>query len=179
MFPEIKKILFASDISDTTKHAFDYVVSLANQYGASIVILHVMEDFTPDMRDVVSRIIGEDLYDEIKQDGESSARDVLMNKKKQAVLSRDAFSLISNNAKQRADESGRSIFTEDIVITEGNVVSEIVDEAEKLNCDVIVMGFKKRGRLSEALIPGTVKGVIRRSGIPVLVVPMRKEGPAQ
>jgi len=179
MFPEINKILFASDISDIARHAFDYVVSLANQYEASIVILHVMEDFTPDMRDVVSKIIGEDLYDEIKQDGEKSARDALINKKRQAILSRDAFSLMSKKARQRAEESGRSFVTEDIIVTEGNIVAQIVDEAEKLSCDVIVMGFKRRSRLSEVLIPSTVKGVIRKSRIPVLVVPMREEDLAQ
>ncbi len=172
MFPKVNKILFASDISDTARHAFDYVVSLANQYEASIIILHVMEDLTPDMQDVISKIIGEELYGEIKQDGENSARDVLMNKKQQAVMSRDAFNLISNNARQRADESGHSFVTEDIVITEGNIVSEIVTEAEKLDCDVIVMGFTRRSRLAEALIPGTVKGVLRQSRMPVLVVPM-------
>ncbi len=175
MFPEINKILFASDITDTAKHAFDYAASLAYQYGASIVMLHVMEDFTPEMRDVVRGIIGEESYDEIKQDGENSARDALINKSQQAVMSKDAFSRISKKAGERAGESGRSFVTEDIVITEGNIVSEIVNEAEKVDCDVIVMGFKKRSRLASALIPSTVKGVIRQSKIPVLVVPMQEE----
>ena len=41
--PEIKKILYATDLSENARYAFGYAVSLANRYGAGITILHVME----------------------------------------------------------------------------------------------------------------------------------------
>ncbi len=42
---QIKKILYATDLSETAVHAFSYAVSLANIYGASITILHVLAEF--------------------------------------------------------------------------------------------------------------------------------------
>ena len=44
MVPEIKKILFTTNLSPNSRHAFDYAVSVANRYGAVITVLHVMEE---------------------------------------------------------------------------------------------------------------------------------------
>jgi hypothetical protein len=41
---DIKKILYATDLSEGAKYAFAYAVSLANTYHASITILHVLFD---------------------------------------------------------------------------------------------------------------------------------------
>ena len=42
---QIKKILYATDLSETAVHSFSYAVSLANIYGAGITILHVLAEF--------------------------------------------------------------------------------------------------------------------------------------
>ena len=44
MVPEIKKILFPTNLSRSARHAFEYAVSIANRYGATITLLHVMEE---------------------------------------------------------------------------------------------------------------------------------------
>jgi nucleotide-binding universal stress UspA family protein len=41
MIPQVKKILFTTDLSRQTRHAFNYAVGLASQYGASLTILYV------------------------------------------------------------------------------------------------------------------------------------------
>ncbi len=47
MLPDIKRILYATDLSENARHAFGYAASLANRYGAKIIVLHVIEDFSP------------------------------------------------------------------------------------------------------------------------------------
>ena len=42
---QIKKILYATDLSESAVHAFAYAVSLANLYGAGISILHVLAEY--------------------------------------------------------------------------------------------------------------------------------------
>lgn len=42
---KIKKILYATDLSGTAVYAFSYAVSLADMYGAGILILHVLAEF--------------------------------------------------------------------------------------------------------------------------------------
>ena len=47
MIPEIKKILYSTDLSENSKFAFSYAASLANRYDAAITILHVLKDAKP------------------------------------------------------------------------------------------------------------------------------------
>ncbi len=41
---EVKKILYATDLSESARRAFAYAVSLANLYQAKITFLHVMSE---------------------------------------------------------------------------------------------------------------------------------------
>ena len=43
MIPEIKKILYATDLTKNSTYAFFYAVDMARRYNASIVILHSIE----------------------------------------------------------------------------------------------------------------------------------------
>ena len=43
MIPEIKKILYTTDLSKNARHAFSYAASIANRYDAGVTILHVLE----------------------------------------------------------------------------------------------------------------------------------------
>jgi nucleotide-binding universal stress UspA family protein len=43
MIPQIKKILYATDLSENSSYAFFYAIDLAQRHDAKIVILHVIE----------------------------------------------------------------------------------------------------------------------------------------
>lgn len=40
---DIKKILYATDLTGKARTCFGYATRIANRYGASITILHVLE----------------------------------------------------------------------------------------------------------------------------------------
>ena len=44
MSPDIKKILFVTDLSKEANEVFAYTARIASYTGAGIVILHVMEE---------------------------------------------------------------------------------------------------------------------------------------
>jgi len=44
IIPEIKKILYATDLSANARYSFGYAASLAHRYGAGITIIHVLDD---------------------------------------------------------------------------------------------------------------------------------------
>jgi nucleotide-binding universal stress UspA family protein len=45
MIPEIKKILYATDLSKNSSYAFLYAADMAKRHNARIVILHSVEPF--------------------------------------------------------------------------------------------------------------------------------------
>ena len=62
------------------------------------------------------------------------------------------------------------IHSREIVVTDGDLIDEVIDQSKKYNCDMIVMGARE-GIIRETAISHVIKGVLHHSRIPVLVVP--------
>jgi nucleotide-binding universal stress UspA family protein len=62
----------------------------------------------------------------------------------------------------------------DTAVLEGAPHVEIVNQAEKENAELIVMGTHGRGGLASAILGSVTERVIHRATCPVLVVPDRK-----
>ena len=70
-----------------------------------------------------------------------------------------------------ADRLRESGHTANILLVPGPTVQTIVEQAEKLDAEVIVMGSHGRGKLFDLVVGSVSAGVIRKSPVPVLVVP--------
>jgi nucleotide-binding universal stress UspA family protein len=163
---QIKKILYATDLSESAVHAFSYAVSLANLYGAGISILHVLAEYPGE--EFITNMISTDTWEEIKSRHYSKARDQLIGKKRGQVALKEVLEAFSEEAK--ADGDDQAFVTDEILIESGSPAEVIVETAKKLSCDLIVMGTHGHGAIAEVLIGSTAKWVVRRSPIPVLVI---------
>ena len=59
------------------------------------------------------------------------------------------------------------------LLVPGPTVQTILEQAEKLDAELIVMGSHGRGKLFDLVVGSVSAGVIRKSRVPVLVVPAR------
>ena len=168
MFPEIKKILFATDLSQNSRHAFNYAINAADKYGATITILHVMEEISPSANIHLKSFIGEESWQELQKSHEQEARQILIGKKKEGAVIREALHEFCEEAQK--DLAQCEFMTDDIVVAKGNVVDEILAETQTRGFDLIVMGYHSRGKLEEAMVGSTTRRVLRRSKIPVFLV---------
>ena len=168
MVPEIKKILFATNLSKNSRHAFNYAVSAAHSYGATITILHVMEEVSPSANVHVKSFVGEEKWRVLQENYEQEAKQILIGKRKEGSMIREALHEFCEQVQK--DFSHCEIKTEEMVVTKGNVVVEILSETQARGIDLIVMGYHSRGKLEEAVVGSTTRRVLRRSKIPVLLV---------
>ena len=168
MAAKIKKILFTTDLSEESRHAFDYAISLATQYGASITILHVMEDRGWSGGEYAKTILGDERWKKMRESHEAEARQILIGKKKEGALIREALDDFCRAAEQENEEC--DFVMDDIIVTHGVVVDEVIQVSEEKGCDVIVMGYHSRGQIEEAFLGSTTRRVLRRSKIPVLMI---------
>lgn len=164
MIPNIKKILYATDLSKNAEYAFGYAASLANRYGAGITILHVLEDMSPYRDSLMMNILGEEKWKSLME----------TNKEK-----------IIHDLKDRLGKFCESIsaqipacpfITDEILVRIGNPVEVILEQAEKSNCDLVVMGSRGHGVLADAVIGSVSRRVLRQCKKPVLIVRLPKEG---
>ena len=174
MVPNIKKILFPTNLSQNSRQAFEYAVSIANRYDASITLLHVMHEVSHSADVRLKNLLGEDRWQEVKKSHEQEARQILIGKKKEGAMIKDALGEFCEEVKTDLKEI--SFTTDDIIVANGNVVDEILTEAKNRDCNLIVMGYHVRGKLEEAVLGSTTRKVLRRSKIPVMLVQMVEEG---
>jgi nucleotide-binding universal stress UspA family protein len=163
MIPEIKNILYTTDLSENARYAYGYAASLAQQYNARVTILYVIEELTGSAKRMVSDILGED-------------RLRLLKDKKEHKYANNIERKLNAFCDEIGSELDACTFrVEKIIVKEGIPVDEILNQAEINSADVIVMGSRGYGLVADALIGGTTRRVIRRSRIPVLVVRLPEE----
>ena len=169
---QIKKILYATDLSETAVYAFSYAVSLANMYGASITILHVLTEFPGEQ--FITNMINTETWKEIKMRNYSEARDKLIGKKRDHIAIKEVLQAFSEEVK--VDEEDQTFVTDEILIKDGAPAEIIVQTAIEQNCDLVVMGTHGQSAIADVLIGSTAKWVIRQSPTPVLVIRLPKPG---
>jgi nucleotide-binding universal stress UspA family protein len=163
---QIKKILYATDLSETAVHAFSYAVSLANIYGASITILHVLAEFPGEQ--FILNMINARTWEEIKMRHYSEAQDKLIGKKRDHIAIKEVLQAFSEEVNTGA--KNQTFVTDEILIKNGAPAEIIFQAAKEQNCDLIVMGTHGYGVIADVLIGSTAKWVVRQSPIPVLVI---------
>ena len=82
----------------------------------------------------------------------------------------DALDALANRLRAK----GHAVRT---LLVPGPTVQTILEQAEKLGAELIVMGSHGRGKLFDLVVGSVSAGVIRKSRVPVLVVPA-KDHPA-
>lgn len=169
MIKPYRTILFATNLSQNSADAFNHVISLAVRYQANIVIMHVMEKI-PDYAEArLKGLLGEERWNEIAQSQEDSARQILIGKKSSNNLIREALDQFCIDSGIESAECGN--ISREIVIRDGDVVEELLDQASAYNCDLIVMAARQGIISKDTAIGSTIKGVLRKAHVPVLVVP--------
>lgn len=158
MIPDIKKILYTTDLSENAKHAFGYAVSLASRYGAGITFLNVLEDMSPYRDSLMINVLGQEKWDDLLKNN----RDELLQKAKERI------STFCDEVSAKVPTC--PFITDEIVVRMGEPVEEILGAVESSECDVLVMGAHGRGTLAGKLMGSTSRRVLRRCQKPVLIV---------
>ena len=168
MVPEIKRILFTTNLSPNARKAFDYAVSLADRYGAVITVLHVMEEVSHTSDVHIKTFLGEKQWQELQQAHEQEARQILVGKRREGAMIKAALEEFCASVQKEHEEC--DFMTDETIVTRGNVVDEILAVGRDKKCDLIVMGYHDRGKFGEAVLGSATRRVLRLGSIPVMLV---------
>ncbi len=162
MVPEIKTILYATDLSENAKHAFGYAFDLAKRYSAKVTILYVMETLNHLAESQVRELLGKNEWEKVK----SEKLDYLTKKINKRIES------FCQEMNSKIDSC--QLLVENILIKEGNPTEEILETSKNVNADMIVMGSYGHNILQGALLGGTARKIVQTSEKPVLVIRLPK-----
>lgn len=167
MYPKIKTVLFASDLTENSREVFHYAAIMGMLYKIEIIILHIIEKIPLGMRLRLAGLEGEETLRQLRQAHEQAARRILIGKKSDTRLRR---TLVEFYSAAEIDVSKSDIEIKDIIIKEGNIAEEIINSAVEHECGLIVIGAHK-GLLGATALGSVTRTVLQRSKVPVLVVP--------
>lgn len=161
MVADIRKILFATDISKTAQFAATYACSIGNKFNAEVWVIHVV----PDLLDVYSAGAGIDVAGHMDEDQHRT-----FNQTKIAEARRILEQRIRTSSEKMLKEIPFCPMSDGrIIIKSGNSVDEIAATADEDNFDLIIMGTHGHGKMEGMFLGSTALGVMKRSSVPVLV----------
>ena len=160
MLPDIKTILYATDLSENSSFACRYAVYLAEKTGAKIHVLHVAEKLPADALDTL------ETYLEDFENRQQFLHARLENSKRMLTQRFDRF-------WQSLDETERKLrdHISSLHVLESQPAEAIVKYAAKINADLVVMGTHQKGPV-QAFLGSISRRVLSMSTIPTLVVPI-------
>src|ERR1039457_1629181 len=141
------KILFATDFSENSDHAFDYALSLAKSFNARLSVIHVINE-PIDLRGFyVPHISFETLEKEIEE---------------------GAAKMMEKFCRTRIGDFSNY----ETLIVAGIPFEEILRKADEAQASIIVMGTQGRKGIDHFLFGSTAERVVRNAKIPVMTIPV-------
>lgn len=168
MIPKIKKILYATDLSENSAYAFRYAINSARHHGADIYILHVLEvrvfPVPPPGGEGTGTLIEGPLYLErlTKFQGEQ------VGKVKERIRAR--LQEICKKELQGNEALLQRVVA--IEIAEGDPAAVILEKADEMQADMVVMGSHGKGILAHTFLGSVAQKVLQRIKIPALTIPI-------
>lgn len=161
MLPQIDNILFATDLSSSADNALRHALKLAQAMDAKVHILHVVEPLSRDAMVTLNMFMQDEKARSKAVSGRhASVRELLKQNQRQFA------------ANLSADDKAAYKAVDSVELADGHVAEMILQRASELRCDMIVMATHEYSTGHTFL--GTVaKRVLRRSGIPTLIVPQQ------
>ncbi len=158
MIPQIKRILFPTDLSKNSAYAFYYAVHMARRDEAKIIILHAVEPLPPMLVNFedFKHQVAKDRWEETVKKFKDRIQDISVKVDTRMGIS--SVDLVSN-----------------ILIRLGHPVEEILKVADEEGCDVIVLGTHGKGFLKQTFLGSVSNSVLLRTRKPVLIVPLPSE----
>jgi len=163
MIPEIKRILYATDLTKNSAYAFFYAADMAKRYNARIVILHSVEP--------VGHIYSEGMMDRIEE--------ILQRSKKQEQKTdiEEIKKSLQEFCKRTETQMGGPCveLVSKILVPLGHPVEEILKAADEESCDAIVLGTHGKGFLRQTFLGSVAGSVLERTRKPVFIIPLPSE----
>ena len=161
MIPDIKKILYATDLSKNSAHAFLYAINFSKKFNADIIILHVIKEMSEDAKLALEAYLDKEYRKEILGDRITHVIERIKNRLKIFC------------DKELADDRECAEKIVSIEVCKGYPEEEILKKAEVLNCDAIIMGTHEKG-ITHTFLGSVAKRVLQRARKPVFVIPLPK-----
>ena len=156
MIPQVKKILYATDLTKNSEYAFYFAVDMAKKHNAEIVIVHAVEPLSEQAFGTRT--------EKALQDQQRISVEVIKNR-----LQKFCEKVEAKNSLACAH------LVTKMVVEVGYPAEEILKAADEERCDLIILGSHGKGFLKHTFLGSVSRSVLERSRKPVFTIPLPAE----
>ncbi len=159
MVPQVKTILYTTALGSHTRPVFRFTVGLAQQLGARIILLHVVEPLSSSVRFLLDSYL------------KPAAAEELHQQSTQGLLQKIHSRLEAFCKEELGTNLAQAEMIAEIRVVSGLTCEVILQEADRCQAELIVMGTHS-GQVHTNLLGSTSRRVTLLSKRPVLLVPV-------
>lgn len=161
MVPDIKHILYATDLSDSARKALAYAVGTANAHGASLTVIHVIRETSGNAELLISAFLGYESKDELRD----KSRERISGEIKKRLTG------LCNELGCQLPVCRFSL--EDDIVEVGRPQDIIFEYTETGRYDFLVMGRHDYGIIEGLFSGSSTRSLLRHCPIPVMLIPVQ------
>ena len=156
---QVKRILVAKDLSKESSNVIRYALELGGKFDAEIHVLHVMPTVDHAVLNMVAISMGPDRLAELNA----------MNEKDLGEQTRRQLNVILEEETRRGDVQLSK--PPQIEVHHGEAAPVILDVADRLDVDMIILGSHTKGKLHYAFLGSVAEKILRKTHRTVVIVP--------
>lgn len=158
----IRSMLYATDLGLYAPYVLQHALALARTFNAELYVIHAVEPMGLFAESVLQSYLDEDALKELHSQGLNTVMETI----EQRVL--DGF----------RDELGEGhqdlALIRTVRVMQGDPSNVILEQAQKLAVDLLIVGSHSRGTDGDTPLGRTVARVLQLSEVPVYMVPMHR-----
>ncbi|WP_435634142.1 universal stress protein [Pseudomonas solani] len=156
----IRSILYATDLGLYAPYVLQHALSLARVYQAELYVVHAVEPLGLFAESVLQTYLDEDRLAELRSKGLGT----VMASIEQRVL--EGF------RDEMGDAQSELGMIRAVRVVQGDPAQVILEEAQKLGVDLLVVGSHSHGAALDTPLGRTSARLVQLSDVPVYLVPM-------
>lgn len=156
----IRSILYATDLGLYSPYVLQHALSLAKAHRAELYVVHAVEPLGLFAESVLQTYLDETLLKELRAQGLGT----VMASIEQRVL--EGF------RDEIGDAENELSLIKAVRVVQGDPPQIILEEAQKLGVDLLVVGSHSHGAALETPLGRTASRLVQLSEVPVYLVPM-------
>ena len=156
---KINKILVAKDLSKQSSRVIRYALELGCKFHAHVYVLHVMPTVDSSVLNMVALTMGAD----------NLAKFNASNEAELAEKTREQLDKIIKTESELMEED--NINPPEIEVHHGDPAPMILEVADRLDVDMIVLGSHSKGKLHYAFLGSVAEKILRKTHRAVTIVP--------
>ncbi|MCA1757681.1 MAG: universal stress protein [Bacteroidales bacterium] len=156
---KFNRVLIALDYDPTATEVAEKGFLLARSMDAELILLHVVSDMVLYSSADYSPIMGFTGFNDMSQ------------------IQMERTDELKNVSRKYLEKTRQHLGDENIkiVVEEGDFADTIISVAGKMGVDMIVMGSHSRKWLEEILVGSVTETVLRRTEVPLFIVPTKQK----